>query len=154
MFLLTESTLYFLNLALNGRTSKKFSKGGQLKKWATGVAINANGSASPSITTATHTLPPASSSGRTTMSSTVTSAATSIHEPAPPYTQKPMSYEIFTDEVGETEERAAALSWNKGEVNVSHQIDELEQVSLLPLSVVHFTALNSYARPSPILTRL
>ncbi|KAI9570835.1 hypothetical protein HD554DRAFT_2037290 [Boletus coccyginus] len=112
-------------------TSKKFSKGGQLKKWTTSVTINANGSASPLITTATHTLFPTSSFGWTTMSSIVTSATTStatlIHEPALLYTQKPMSYEIFTDEVGETEERAAALSWNKGEVNVSHQIDELEQ---------------------------
>jgi len=38
MFSLTESTLFFLDLALNGRTAKKFVQGGQVKTWVADVA--------------------------------------------------------------------------------------------------------------------
>ena len=38
MFSLTESTLFFLDLALNGRTAKKFAQGGQVKTWVADVA--------------------------------------------------------------------------------------------------------------------
>lgn len=122
MFLLTESTLFFLTLALNGRTSKKFSKGGQLKNWAAIVA-KANGSASPLTATSTIHTPPPTSSGCTTASALLSTAPTSL-PPASTRGTTPVASakiqeaaaldEIFADDVDEMDELAATLSRDKG----------------------------------------
>ena len=54
MFSLTESTLFFLDLALTGRTVKKFVQGGPVKTWVTDVAAaETNNPAFPAPSTKT-----------------------------------------------------------------------------------------------------
>lgn len=142
MFLLTESTLFFLSLALNGRTSKKFSKGGQLKNWAAIVA-NANGSASSLKTASTTYTPPPTSSGRTTASNVLSqsTAATSVPGSVPATsakTHEAAAGEIFADDVDEMDERDAMLSRDKGTVAEPQWLSDEMEVSPSLLSLTHY----------------
>ncbi|KIJ10191.1 hypothetical protein PAXINDRAFT_16761 [Paxillus involutus ATCC 200175] len=121
MFLLTESTLFFLNLALNGRASKNVAPGWPVKHWAVGVAHANSVAASSTSASTTHTPPPPSTTNTTNSITLCTSATTSLsnHSYVPVVstnTPETTSLEIFGDNVDELDEWAATLSRSKGKV--------------------------------------
>ncbi|KAH7916827.1 hypothetical protein BV22DRAFT_1052881 [Leucogyrophana mollusca] len=117
MFLLTESTLFFLDRA-TCRATKKFSLSGQVSNWATGVSRAKAGSPRGSvISTSTSGGPPPSTSSFHSQSSKATTVSTNVHSASKP-TNTPdvpadaLAGGLSDDEamMGDIRERQAALA--------------------------------------------
>ena len=118
MFLLTKSTLFFLDCALRSRVSKKISLGGQVKSWRAGV--NAEENVLPTAndaTTMTPSLPPSSMLLNSSRLSPQIYVVSTIHSAPLVPTNTPHSQtslinpadEIFGDMVSDGAERQATV---------------------------------------------
>jgi len=102
MFSLTESTLFFLDLALNGRMAKKFAQGGQVKTWVADVAAADTNDPTFSAPSAKTSLTALASSYKNCSHSTTPNTPVSLSD-------LPMdeSNEIFADTVDDRAEKLA-----------------------------------------------
>ena len=102
MFSLTESTLFFLDLALNGRTAKKFVQGGQVKTWVADVAATDTNDPTFSAPSAKTSLTVLASSYKNHSHSTTPNTPVSLSD-----LPVDESNEIFADTVDDRAEKLA-----------------------------------------------
>ena len=100
MFLLTKSTLFFLNHALDARTNKKFMLGGQIKTWKTGNISSESGQSALSTVSGT---------------TAVTSISTNSHQSTSTLPDNNETLESFKNMVNEAEEHTHTVGSVKGE---------------------------------------
>ena len=77
MFILTEATLFFYNLAFNGSVSNKLLLGGQVKMWATHVTAESNTQTTSTKLSSLAVLPLSSTFPSSVMKSSVVPSVTS-----------------------------------------------------------------------------
>lgn len=124
MLLLTQSTLFFRDLALNTR-AKNVVLDCEVEKWHAGVeaAKSPANSAPTTVSSSFHQGPPPSTRGTNATKSTVpTSVSKQSKEAPPPPTNSPveeaLNPKIFGDGVNEDDERAQFVGYSSGPSSV------------------------------------
>jgi hypothetical protein len=123
MLLLTESTLYFLNLTSSfNATTQKFALGGRVSNWISGVKPGKSEPMSRASSTSFPTrAPPTSIFSQGTASTAATSdAQVPIRKPVAPVGEALIG--DFADDIDDTLEREATIAQGKGKSKVCHLI--------------------------------
>ncbi|KIK81547.1 hypothetical protein PAXRUDRAFT_27844 [Paxillus rubicundulus Ve08.2h10] len=118
MFLLTETTLFFLNRALDARSNKKLALGGQVKTWAAGNAQVPGlelGQSAPSTVLGT------------TPATSVSARSSQLEETDSTHFGNNNFLEPFRDEVNNGAERADTVGGIKGKARQIAQIVETSE---------------------------
>jgi hypothetical protein len=129
MLLLTEATLFFFNIVLNARVTKKLSVGGQVKNWRAGVTAEVDVSPVDSGMSVVSGPPPSSTYLASNSAQSSATSHTGSAAPIPikaPHGRTQLanpSDEIFGDTVDdEAEKEAVTRGSNKLIAVSSHQL--------------------------------